>query len=170
MSNGFHARNALAETTSETNAEATSELGVHPESSGAEFIGSGVNDRRSTRSEPAGGDPRDPTWHDAQCLVNIARRHAALALASPAETRASHLDACRRVWIYYAAAFGAKPAMQTRFADELQDVTRRLMAAQQKAAASSSATSAERHQPPDAATTIITIEELRPILRQIIRR
>ena len=154
MTKGFHASNALS--------EATAELGLDEESSGAEFIGSGVGDRRSVRPEPAGGDPRDPLWHDAQCLVNIARRHAALALASPAETRASRLDACRRVWIYYAAAFGAKSAMQMRFADELQDVTRRLMAVQQSAAAASP--------PPDATTTIITIEELRPILRQIIRR
>jgi hypothetical protein len=168
MTNGFHARNALYE---EIQGD-SSELTLYPDSSGVESIASRFADRSTAHAKPAGGDPRDKLWHDAQSLVAIARRHAALALASPVETRASRLDACRRVWTYYAAAFGAKPAMQTRFADELQDVTRRLMAAQQKSAAASLATGAERHlaPPPDATTTIITIEELRPILRQIIRR
>ena len=137
-------------------------------------LGGAMIQKFHARNAPGQGASKapDPLWHDAQSLINIARRHAALALASPAEKRAANLDACRQVWILYAAAFGAKPAMQTRFADELQDVTRRLMATQQKSAAASSAAGAERRPapPPDATTTIITIEELRPILRQIIRQ
>jgi hypothetical protein len=130
--------------------------------------------RSRTRKAPGGagaGRPHDPLWQDAGSLVDIARRHAAFALAGPAEARDSRLDACRLVWILYAAALGARPAIQVRFADELQDVTRTLMAAQQRSGGASPESAAERPlvPGPQAAETIITIEELRPLVQQIIR-
>src|SRR4029079_4939513 len=71
------------------------------------------------------GAPSQPS--DLEYLVTIARRHAALVLASPPDARAARLDACRVVWLHYAGAFGAGLAAQARFADDLQNVTRALM-------------------------------------------
>src|SRR5215813_6308553 len=73
---------------------------------------------RENQARTAPGIPMDPNpqetqaphtelWRDAGSLVAICRRHADLALASPAETRASQLAACRLVWINYAAAFNS---------------------------------------------------------------
>jgi len=102
--------------------------------------------------------PPDPLRRDADYLVAIARRHAAIALASSAETRAARLEACRLVWINYAAAFAVSSAMQKRFADDMQDITRALIAEQQDSGAAL----------PAAGNAVLTIDELRPLLRQII--
>ena len=100
----------------------------------------------------------DPLRRDADYLVAIARRHAAIALAGPAEGRAARLEACRVVWINYAAAFNVSAAMQKRFADDLQEITRALIAAQEDCGDAL----------PAAGNAVITIDELRPLLRQII--
>ena len=42
--------------------------------------------------------PRDALWTDAEGLVAIARRHAAVAMAGPSDARESHLAACRTDW------------------------------------------------------------------------
>jgi hypothetical protein len=102
--------------------------------------------------------PPDPLRRDAEHLTAIARRHAAIALAGSIETRAARLEACRVVWINYAAAFNVSSAMQKRFADDLQDITRALMAEQLDTGAGL----------PEAGATVLPIEELRPLLRQII--
>jgi len=117
--------------------------------------------------EPVSPAPiqHDRMHSDWEYLVAIARRHAAIVLAGPLDERESRLDACRLVWLHYAAAFGAGMAAQARFADELQDVTRVLIKEQQRAERAS-------HHPTDRsleAAPIITIEELRPLLRQIMR-
>jgi hypothetical protein len=107
---------------------------------------------------PIEDSPPDPLRRDADYLVAIARRHAAIALASPAETRAARLEACRLVWINYAAAFAVSSAMQKRFADDMQAITRALIAEQQDSGAAL----------PAAGNAVLTIDELRPLLRQII--
>jgi|AraplaMF_Col_mMF_1032025.scaffolds.fasta_scaffold00148_9 hypothetical protein len=104
---------------------------------------------------------------DLEYLVTIARRHAALALATPPDARADRLDACRMVWLNYAAAFGAGVAARSRFADDLQNVTRALMDEQQRSGTAPAAP-AETQLPAEA--PILTIEELRPLLQQIIRQ
>ncbi|WP_395022423.1 hypothetical protein [Dongia sp.] len=100
----------------------------------------------------------DPLRRDADYLTAIARRHAAIALAGPVETQAARLEACRLVWVNYAAAFNASVATQQRFADDLQAITRTLMAEQIDSGSTL----------PEAGASILTIEELRPLLRQII--
>jgi hypothetical protein len=111
------------------------------------------------------GAPSQPS--DLEYLVTIARRHAALVLASPPDARAARLDACRVVWLHYAGAFGAGLAAQARFADDLQNVTRALMEEQQR---SGLAPAAPAGSPRPAEAPILTIEELRPLLQQIIRQ
>ncbi len=111
---------------------------------------------------PPDAMPPDAMHGDWESLVVIARRHAVLVLAGPSDERDSRLDACRLVWIQYAAAFGASLAAQARFADELQDVTRALIKEQQRAH--------HRADTAQVAAPIITIDELRPLLRQIIRQ
>ena len=100
----------------------------------------------------------DPLRRDADYLVAIARRHAAIALSGPAEGRAARLEACRLVWINYAAAFTVSTAMQKRFADDMQDITRALIAEQEESGGAL----------PAAGNAVLTIDELRPLLRQII--
>jgi hypothetical protein len=102
--------------------------------------------------------PADPLRRDADYLIAIARRHAAIALACPAEGRAARLEACRVVWINYAAAFTVSSAVQKRFADDLQAITRDLIAEQLESGEAL----------PAAGTAVLTIDELRPLLRQII--
>jgi hypothetical protein len=111
------------------------------------------------------GAPSQPS--DLEYLVTIARRHAALVLASPPDARAARLDACRVVWLHYAGAFGAGLAAQARFADDLQNVTRALMEEQQR---SGVAPAAPAGSPRPVEAPILTIEELRPLLQQIIRQ
>jgi exoribonuclease II len=110
----------------------------------------------------------DRLWADAESLLAICRRHAVLVPAGLAEAQASRLAACRVIWTNYAAAFNASPAMQERFADELQDVTRALMAAQMESAGALA--DSERLPATVPQATLITIEELRPLLQQIIRQ
>jgi hypothetical protein len=125
--------------------------------------------RRSARGEilEAGPEqaPRDALWTDAEGLVAIARRHAAVAMAGPSDARESHLAACRTVWVHYAAAFNASAAIQTRFADDLQDATRAFMAAQPEPDPE-----ARPVWSPKVPASPITLEELRLILSQIIRQ
>src|SRR4051812_40661978 len=45
----------------------------------------------------------DRLWADADSLLAICRRHAALVLAGIEDERASRLDACRVIWTNYAA-------------------------------------------------------------------
>jgi hypothetical protein len=121
---------------------------------------------------PAEPAPPDQLWQDAGSLLAICRRHAAFALASPADARGARLDACRAVWVHYAAAFSASAAAQARFADELQDVTRSLMARPAEFGAAPPPPAAEpgAADPPQRPAPLITIEELRPLLQQIIRQ
>ncbi|GAB2179131.1 hypothetical protein [Dongia sp. agr-C8] len=111
-----------------------------------------------TQPAPPEPAPPDPLRRDADYLTAIARRHAAIVLAGPVETRAARLAACRLVWINYAAAFNANAATQKRFADDMQDITRALMEAQEDSADTL----------PMAGGAVLTIDELRPLLRQII--
>lgn len=104
--------------------------------------------------------PDDPLRRDAACITAIARRHAAIALAGPAETQSARLAACRLVWINYATAFAVSAATQKRFADDMVEITRALMAHQQAGDLAL----------PAAGAAILTIEELRPLLRQIIEQ
>ena len=148
---------------------------LHRELTGAEVAGYWAGNWLAARDSSHPNIPAEPPapdvspapdislWDDAESLVAIARRHAALALAGPPAERESRIAACRTVWIRYAAAFNAGTKTQQRFADELLAVTRALMADQQDSAAAEPARS-----PPNAAA-VITIDELRPILRQIIR-
>ena len=115
------------------------------------------------------GAPSQPS--DLEYLVTIARRHAAIVLASPPDARAARLDACRVVWLHYAAAFGAGLAAQARFADDLQNVTRALMdGLTEEQQQSGIAPAAPAGYPRPAEAPILTIEELRPLLQQIIRQ
>ena len=115
------------------------------------------------------GAPSQPS--DLEYLVTIARRHAAIVLASPPDARAARLDACRVVWLHYAAAFGAGLAAQARFADDLQNVTRALMdGLMEEQQQSGIAPAAPAGYPRPAEAPILTIEELRPLLQQIIRQ
>ena len=115
------------------------------------------------------GAPSQPS--DLEYLVTIARRHAAIVLASPPDARAARLDACRVVWLHYAAAFGAGLAAQARFADDLQNVTRALMdGLREEQQQSGIAPAAAAGYPRPAEAPILTIEELRPLLQQIIRQ
>jgi hypothetical protein len=115
------------------------------------------------------GAPSQPS--DLEYLVTIARRHAALVLASPPDARAARLDACRVVWLHYAGAFGAGLAAQARFADDLQNVTRALMdSLMEEQQQSGTAPAAPTGSPRQAEAPILTIEELRPLLQQIIRQ
>ena len=118
------------------------------------------------------GEParRDTLWRDAACLVDVARRHAAIVLACPRAERASHLAACRVVWIRYAAALGARSEIQTRFADELQGVTRILMARQQEADGATPITVPEWDPATEKVAPIFTIDDLRPLFQLIIRQ
>jgi len=150
----------------------THERSAYRKITGAEFVGNKfVGDTGIDRAIVI-PEQRDALWEDAECLVGIARRHAAVALACPADVRASHLAACRTVWLHYAAAFSTSPVSHERFADALQDATRALMATQREAEGLPPDTLWECHsnEPPQAVDEIITIEELRSILRQIIRQ
>ena len=127
--------------------------------------------------------PRDALWTDAEGLVAIARRHAAVAMAGPSDTRASRLAACRTVWVHYAAAFSASPAIQARFADALEDATRAFMADPPESEGPESESPESEGPKPDTAppesrpvwspkvpASPVTLEELRLILSQIIRQ
>jgi len=129
--------------------------------------------RRGVTAPPMPGEEAraDALWQDAESLIAIARRHAALAEASPPDARSAHLAACRTVWINYAAAFSTSPAIRERFADTLQDATRALMAAAPESAGAQPEPKAEPRPAwtPQAAVSVVTLEELRLILQQIIR-
>lgn len=131
--------------------------------------------RRMARGEiiDAGPEqtPHDALWRDAEDLVAIARRHAALAMASPSDARATHLAACRTVWVHYAAAFSASPTIQKRFADTLEDATRALMdEAPPQPAPEQPHVEPRPLWSPKVPASPITLEELRLILSQIIRQ
>jgi hypothetical protein len=139
-----------------------------PEIAGHDAVGR----ERAAPPIPDEAARQNALWQDAESLVAIARRHAAIAMASPPEARTPHLDACRMVWINYAAAFSTSPATRELFADQLQDATRALMTEPPQ---SDGAMPALEAQPrslwrPQAAVSAITLEELRLILQQIIRQ
>jgi hypothetical protein len=121
------------------------------------------------RDEPA---PQDDAvlWGDVESVLAICRRHAELALASPPEARETRLAACRVVWISYATAFNCSPADQRHFADELVDVTRSLMAELPEPDPAPPEAEAQPGSAAPSPGALLTIEELRPLLQQIIRQ
>jgi len=83
-------------------------------------------------------------------IMEIARGHAAAALAKPETQRDSHLAFCRLNWKRYAAGITRSTAEGERFADALERATRDLMALMQTGAGSTS--SEETHATPDPTT------------------
>jgi hypothetical protein len=148
------------------------------ELTGPEFAGYGPGAAQAftgqiTESKIKAEPTRDEwLWRDAGGLVAIARRHAALALAGSADERASRLAAYRKIWMNYAAAFNGSRAIQTRFADELENATRAFMEDQPDAEDAPPEPVAQPRpawSPPVPASPI-TLAELRLILEQIVRQ
>jgi hypothetical protein len=165
--------------------EITDGVVLHREFAGPESAGYGPRNQESAGpkiqgekilGEEASGDA---LWRDAEGLVAIASRHAALALANPPDVREAYLVACRAVWTTYATAFNTSVAKQRQFADELLDATRGLMAAQQESDEAPPESDEAPPEPdaeprpiwsPKVPASLITLEELRLILSQIIRQ
>jgi hypothetical protein len=104
-------------------------------------------------------------------LVGIARLHAWNALAQSPAQRDAHLAVARDFWKHYAEAFATSDAQCEEFADALGRATRELMAEMRKnIAAIHQAGGFRRFEEPAQAATVngLTLEELRPIFRQII--
>ncbi|HVZ02288.1 MAG TPA: hypothetical protein VHA35_22470 [Dongiaceae bacterium] len=115
----------------------------------------------------------DDTQSEVDRLVSIARLHAWNALARAPSERDSHLATCRGFWRHYAEAFTTSEAECEGFADSLERATRDLMAEMQRNIATIREAGgfrrfedAARLQPDKAPA--LTLDELRPIFRQII--
>jgi hypothetical protein len=110
---------------------------------------------------------------EVERLIGVAQSHAWNALARPLAQRESYLVICRDSWKHYATAFNTSPSECDGFADSLQRATRDLMVEIQKNIAvvqdaggfrmSQDAVRLHPDQP-----KALTLEELRPIFRQII--
>jgi hypothetical protein len=121
---------------------------------------------------------------EVQRLMGIARMHALTAMARPADQRESCLARYRLVWAQYAAAFSGSDAERESFVDALDRATREIMAqiessdiaiwraetdkwiAQTLLPQTLAGVTELRHRPGD----VISLEQLRPILRKIIGR
>ena len=106
-------------------------------------------------------------------LISIAHLHARNALARPEAQRDTHLAVCRGFWKHYAAAYAADEEQSDSFVEALDRATRDLMLEMQKNAAVVQA-SGGFALPDTAASAQVgkpienTLDELRPIFRQII--
>ena len=116
---------------------------------------------------------RDDLQIEVERLIGIAHLHARNALARPAAQRDTHLAVCRDFWKHYAAAYTASDAQRDSFADALDRATRDLMAEMQQTAQVAYLPSGLH--PAEALARLQsgrpiahTLEELRPIFRQII--
>jgi hypothetical protein len=108
-------------------------------------------------------------------LISIAHWHAAKALARPPSQWDSHLAVCRGFWKHYAEAFTADEGQRESFVDALERATRDLMAEMQKNAAVIQQAGGVRitddaARPHPGKPTALTLDELRPIFRQIIEQ
>jgi hypothetical protein len=115
----------------------------------------------------------DDMQTEVERLVSIAQLHAWNALARPPAQRDAHLATCRDFWKHYAAAFATSDSQCDGFADSLERATRDLMAEMEKNVAVIRAAGgfrmfedATRLQP--GKSNALTLDELRPIFRQII--
>jgi hypothetical protein len=119
--------------------------------------------------------------NEVRRLMGVARVHAEQTLARPADKREAHLARYRIVWNFYAAVFTESEAERECFTGSLDRATRDLMAKiesndsdlppplpihtiAQTIAASTNRAPEPQHRPGE----VITLEELRPILRKII--
>ncbi len=116
----------------------------------------------------------DDTQTEVDRLVGIAKLHAWNALARPPAQRDAHLAVCRDFWKHYAAAFATSDSQCEDFAAALERATRDLMAEMRRNIAVIHQAGGFR-QLEDAAARLqpgqadpMTLEELRPIFRQII--
>ena len=110
---------------------------------------------------------------EAERLVGIAQLHAWNALARPPAQRDAHIASCRGFWKSYAAAITTSAIACEGFADTLEHATRDLMVEMQKnIAVIREAGGFRMFQDPDRlqprTANGFTLEELRPIFRQII--
>jgi hypothetical protein len=111
-------------------------------------------------------------------LISIAQLHAWNALARPPAQRDAHLAHCRDFWKHYAAAFTTSDAQTDEFADALDRATRDLMVEIRRNIAVIHQAGGFRMledsgqlntgRPEPGKTKALTLDELRPIFRQII--
>lgn len=121
--------------------------------------------------------------NEVKRLIGIARVHAVNALARPVDQREAYLARYRGVWNFYAAAFTGSDAERECFTDALDRATRNLMAEIESNAAvlcpavvgqwlapTIAADAPAATEPQYRPGEVITLDELRPILREIIGR